>query len=138
MAHILVVDDLRHVQQELRRILESWGHQVTTRSLAGEALEWLREERPDLILADQMMPYLDGIEFRSRVRADPDLASIPVILMVDATASADETEERVRRLAPCVLKPWRGGWDEPVLARVVRDACPQEQSPTARTEKFPP
>jgi len=83
---ILVVDDVPDNVDILQMRLEAQGYQVVTAGDGLEALDKIRELLPDLVLLDVMMPKLDGIETVKRLKADPSLPFIPVILV---TAKAD-------------------------------------------------
>ena len=61
-ARILVVDDVADNVEILQMRLESQGYEVVTAGDGVEALEKVRELRPDLVLLDIMMPRMDGIE----------------------------------------------------------------------------
>jgi two-component system, sensor histidine kinase len=94
MASILVLDD-RSVERELLElVLGSAGHTVLQASNGEDALALARAEHPDLIIADVLMPGMDGYEFVRALREDPDTEAARVIL---CTATYDEDE--VRRLA---------------------------------------
>jgi class 3 adenylate cyclase len=86
---ILVVDDVPDNVDILQMRLEAQGYEVTTAADGLEALEKIRELRPDLVLLDVMMPKLDGIETVKRLKADASLPFIPVILV---TAKADASD----------------------------------------------
>ncbi|ANO50505.1 EAL domain-containing protein [Woeseia oceani] len=79
MARILVVDDLAVNRQFLVTLLGYAKHQLFEAGDGAEALEVVREMRPDLIIADILMPTMDGYEFVRRLRADPEIASSTVI-----------------------------------------------------------
>jgi adenylate cyclase len=83
---ILVVDDVPDNVDIVQMRLESQGYEVVTAADGLEALDKIRELLPDLVLLDVMMPKLDGIETVKRLKADPSLPFIPVILV---TAKAD-------------------------------------------------
>lgn len=83
---ILVVDDVADNIDILQMRLESRGYTVATAADGIEALDKARTLLPDLILIDIMMPRLDGIETVRRLKDDPELPFIPVILV---TAKAD-------------------------------------------------
>ena len=88
-ARILVVDDVPDNVDILQMRLASQGYEVVTAGDGLEALEKTRELLPDLVLLDIMMPKMDGIEAVKRLKADPSLPFIPVILV---TARADATD----------------------------------------------
>ena len=78
---ILVVDDDATVREVTARFLERAGFAVATAAGGREALKLARELRPAAITLDVMMPDLDGWTVLAALKGDPDLASIPVILM---------------------------------------------------------
>src|SRR6516225_809556 len=88
-ARILVVDDVPDNVDILQMRLEAQGYEVMTAADGIEALEKIRALLPDLVLLDIMMPKIDGIEVVKRLKADPRLPFIPVILV---TAKADASD----------------------------------------------
>src|SRR6201984_2307754 len=86
---ILVVDDVPDNVDILQMRLEAQSYAVATAADGIEALDKIREQSPDLVLLDVMMPRLDGIETVKRLKADPGLPFIPVILV---TAKADASD----------------------------------------------
>jgi len=90
---ILVVDDDRGAMEALSDILEFEGYHVERAQNGLQALEHLKETRPvpDLIILDLLMPVMDGWEFRLRQKEDPELATIPVLVVtaIGATAGID-------------------------------------------------
>src|SRR2546421_12004340 len=83
---ILVVDDVPDNVEILQLRLESQGYEVVTAGDGEAALASVRDQLPDLVLLDIMMPKLDGIATVKRLKSDPALPFIPVILV---TARAD-------------------------------------------------
>src|SRR5512137_3215282 len=88
---ILVVDDEPRMIQFIRMNLELEGYRVTQASKGLEALAKVRDELPDLVLLDVMMPEMDGFETLRLLR---EVSSVPVIML---TVKADE-EDKVRGL----------------------------------------
>lgn len=86
---ILVVDDNEANLDIAKMRLESQGYEVITAEDGEAALVRVAEMAPDLLLLDIMMPKLDGIEVTRRLKADPALPFIPVILL---TAKADSKD----------------------------------------------
>lgn len=79
---ILVIDDDPDMREILTEILAEEGYRVAGARNGREALEYLRHEtRPSLILLDIMMPEMDGWRFRREQQKQPELASIPVVLL---------------------------------------------------------
>ncbi|GMV43804.1 MAG: hypothetical protein AMXMBFR64_55200 [Myxococcales bacterium] len=81
MARILVVEDSPTQAQSLQILLEDAGFQVDLAPDGAVALERLESSIPDLVLSDVVMPELGGHELCRRIRADPRLREIPVILL---------------------------------------------------------
>lgn len=85
MTKILVVDDEALLRAILCDALEAGGYQVIVATSGADAVEVARDERPECILLDIMMPDMDGFETCAVLKADPDLASIPVLLVSATT-----------------------------------------------------
>ncbi|HLW17527.1 MAG TPA: response regulator [Actinomycetota bacterium] len=81
MALILTVDDEPDVLFLLRVIFERAGHRVMEAPHGQAALEAIQDQRPDVIVTDLMMPVMDGRELLENLKADPQTASIPVIML---------------------------------------------------------
>ena len=89
---VLVADDHFDTRIVLRHYLEAMGHRVLEAANGAEALEVVRATRPDALVLDIQMPVLDGIQVMRILRADPDLARLPV-LALSAHAMHDEVRE---------------------------------------------
>ena len=77
---LLVVDDEAEMRGYLQDLLGG-SYQVTTAPNGAEALSYIRERRPDLVISDVAMPELDGISLCERIRNDEQLRPLPVILL---------------------------------------------------------
>jgi two-component system alkaline phosphatase synthesis response regulator PhoP/two-component system response regulator VicR len=86
---ILAVDDERHVVRLIELNLARAGYEVLTASEGREALRKVTSEKPDLVVLDVMMPHMDGFEVLRSLKADPQTAQIPVILMSGRARNAD-------------------------------------------------
>ena len=95
MATILIVEDEEQLVLLLRYNLEAEGYRVEVESRGDEAELRLREELPDLILLDWMLPGLSGIELCRRLKARRETEKLPVIML---TARGEE-HDRVRGLS---------------------------------------
>ena len=89
---ILVVDDQPINVQLLKRKLEREGIQVTAAYNGAEALQLVKQVKPDLILLDVMMPDMDGIEVCQRLQADEATRSIPIIFVTARTSKEGKIE----------------------------------------------
>jgi class 3 adenylate cyclase len=86
---ILVVDDNPANVDILQARLVANGYEILTASDGEQALQAIREHQPDLVLLDVMMPKLDGIEVCRRVRADPSIPFVPIILVTAKSEPKD-------------------------------------------------
>ena len=78
---IMVVDDNPDIITIVKTILEGKGFTVLSASSGLELLNMLKNQKPDLIILDIMMPEMDGLEVLSRLKAVADTATLPVILL---------------------------------------------------------
>jgi PAS domain S-box-containing protein len=81
LARMLVADDNADMREYLARMLRTAGYQVTAVTDGQAALDAIRADVPDLVLADVMMPRRDGLGLVGALRADPRTASVPVVLL---------------------------------------------------------
>ena len=79
--NLLLVDDDEESLKSLSRIMEDAGWQTTIATNGKKALTVLEKTRPAAIVLDLMMPEMDGFEFLQCLHADPNLRSIPVVVM---------------------------------------------------------
>jgi len=86
---ILVIDDEADIREILRYNLTEEGYQVELMEDGDKALQTLHQKRPDLILLDLMLPGIPGLEFCKQVKRDPELETIPIIMI---TAKSSETD----------------------------------------------
>jgi two-component system alkaline phosphatase synthesis response regulator PhoP len=96
---ILAVDDERHIVRLVEVNLQRAGYEVVTAYDGREALEKVKSENPDLVVLDVMMPYMDGFEVLKHLKAEPETAEIPVIML---TAKAQDAD---------VFRGWQSGVD---------------------------
>jgi CheY-like chemotaxis protein len=78
---VLVVDDESDMRFLLRMVLEPEGFEVVEAHHGAVALELVKEEQPDLVVTDLMMPVMNGRELIERLRADAQTAGIPIIVL---------------------------------------------------------
>ena len=86
---ILAVDDERNIVRLIQVNLERAGYEVITAFDGREALKKIEEERPDMVVLDVMMPYMDGFETLKQIRANPATRSMPVVML---TAKAQDQD----------------------------------------------
>jgi CheY-like chemotaxis protein len=93
---ILVVDDEPDVLFLLRLTLEAAGYSVVEAAHGAEALATIQSTRPTLVITDLMMPVMDGRELIRRVRAEPQTADLPIMLL-SANPDQNVGADRVMR-----------------------------------------
>jgi two-component system cell cycle response regulator len=93
-SRILIVDDHEDNIEVLRVRLDSWGYATAAAYNGPEALAYVDETPPDLILLDVMMPEMDGNEVARRIKANKALPFIPIIMQT----ALDSTENKVEGL----------------------------------------
>jgi CheY-like chemotaxis protein len=81
VATILIVDDEEPVRELVAVLLQDGGYRTLQAIHGAQALELMANEHPDLVIADVMMPVLNGADLCRRLKARPDTRAIPVILM---------------------------------------------------------
>lgn len=87
---ILIIEDEEHIQELLRFNLQNNGYEVLTASDGLQGLSSVRENLPDLILLDLMLPKMDGLDVCRAVKADPKTMGTPIIML---TAKGSETDK---------------------------------------------
>ncbi len=93
MAPILIIEDEQDSRIMLATLLRRLGYQTLTARDGVDGLARARQTAPSIVLLDLHMPYMDGEGFRAEQRADPALASIPVVIV-----TADPERARARGL----------------------------------------
>jgi DNA-binding response OmpR family regulator len=89
---ILVVDDEPFICRSLSFVLRKGDYEVIEARNGEEAIAAIRKHKPDLVFLDVMMPKVNGFEVTERVRSDPDLAGVKIILL---TAKGQESDRKV-------------------------------------------
>ena len=110
MSHILIIDDDIHINEMLEEVLIQEGYQVSHAYSGTEALLFLANEKPDLILLDLMLPGLTGEEVLSQIE------KIPVIVMSARVEVKDKVALLLNGAEDYITKPFE---IEELLARIV-------------------
>ena len=103
---ILVVEDHEDNRRILRDMLTNAGYEVIEVENGEEAIRAASAHRPDLILMDIQLPVIDGYETTRRLKADPAVRAIPVIVITSYALSGDEAKARVAGCDDYVTKPY--------------------------------
>jgi PAS domain S-box-containing protein len=102
---LLLVEDSSDVRFLIQQELEWAGHKVYPAPDGLAALEIAKRERPDMIISDIKMPYLDGYQFLKQVRAIPELARVPAIAMTGFGMARDIEQARSAGYSAHLVKP---------------------------------
>jgi two-component system cell cycle response regulator DivK len=103
---ILAVDDQEDNRRILRDLLTSAGFEVLEATTGEEAVAQAEAQVPDLILMDIQLPGIDGYEATRRIKANPALSAIPLIVVTSYALSGDETKAMAAGADAYVSKPF--------------------------------
>jgi CheY-like chemotaxis protein len=116
---ILIVDDEDDIREVAAMSLEmSAGWQVVGAGSGAEGLAKARAEKPDAILLDVMMPVMDGPATLEKLRADPEIAALPVVFLTAKLQATDRRRLADLGAAGVLAKPF----DPMTLADQVKEA----------------
>jgi len=90
-ARILIVDDDADFAESTKTVLESKPYEVIVAVNGNEGLRKAREEKPDLVLLDIIMPVEDGFTAAEHLKKDPELAKIPVLMLTSYATKGSGT-----------------------------------------------
>src|SRR5436853_7649490 len=118
MAHkILTVDDSKTIRMIVAKTLKPFDCQIAEASNGAEGLEAAAKEKPDLIILDITMPVMDGVEMLTKLKADPDLKAVPVMML-----TAESGKDNVLKIAKLgvrdyLVKPFK---EEQLIEKVAK------------------
>lgn len=90
---IVVVDDEYDIVELVKAVLRTKGYRVIPAYDGEEGYKLTVQERPDMVIMDLRMPKMSGMELCKRIRANPDIADTPVLIMSSITAGSDKPDE---------------------------------------------
>ena len=90
-AKILIVDDQAEIRRLVRYALEDSGHALFEAANGALALQIARAIKPDLVVLDQMMPGMDGLELLQALKSEPELGHVLVLML---TANAEGRDKQ--------------------------------------------
>ena len=110
MSHkkrILYIEDEKEMLDLTRIVLEREGYEMLAAVGGADGIEAVKREKPDLVLLDLMMPDVDGWEVYRQMKADKEVADIPVIIITARTQSIDKVLGlKVAKVADYITKPF--------------------------------
>ncbi len=105
IGHVLVVEDQPSLRVAIQRFLEADGYAVSTANDGVQALQVMEGKAPDIILADIMMPGMDGYDFYRAVRAHAEWTSIPFIFLTARARREDVIKGKALGVEDYLVKP---------------------------------
>ena len=114
-AKILVIDDEEDIRELVGLNLRREGYEVVSCETGEEGLDLARSRKPDLILLDLMLPGIDGLEVCRKLKTDPLVASIPVVMLTAKSEEIDVVTGLELGADDYVTKPFSG---KVLIARV--------------------
>jgi len=103
---ILIIEDQEDNRAILRDLLSQAGYELIEAADGEEGVKLAEQERPDLILMDIQLPVIDGYEATRRIKAKPELKTIPIIAVTSYALSGDEAKARAAGCDGYVTKPF--------------------------------
>jgi len=104
---ILCIEDEAEMIDLTRIVLERGGYEVLAAVGGTRGLEMIKEEKPDLVLLDLMMPDIGGWEVYRQIKADPELVHIPIIVVTAKAQSIDKVLGlQVAKVDDYITKPF--------------------------------
>ena len=103
---VLVVEDTEDNRQIIRDLLTSVGYELIEATNGEEGVAMAKAHRPDLILMDIQLPVLDGYEATRRIKANPQLRHIPIIVVTSYALSGDDVKAFEAGCDAYVTKPF--------------------------------
>ncbi len=104
---ILIVDDDQTIVALTKNVLRRHGYEVAEAGSGEECLAKIKEEKPDLIFLDAVLPGMDGWEVLKTIKRDEDLRAIPVVMLTARPMGTEVLEKReIEHLADYITKPF--------------------------------
>ena len=103
---VLCIEDQADNRRIVRDLLTSVGFEVIEAVKGDEGVSTAEREKPDLILMDIQLPGIDGYEATRRIKANPALAHIPIIVVTSYALSGDEEKARSAGCDAYIAKPF--------------------------------
>lgn len=122
MARILVVDDSPSQLFGMQKIIEKMGHEVLSATNGEEGVRTAKEQIPDLILMDVVMPELNGFQATRKISRDERTSHIPIIMVTTKNLQTDKVWGMRQGAKDYLVKPVA----EKALMAVIKEYLPTE------------
>ena len=136
-GYLLVVEDIPDILNLLEATLKFKGYRVVTARNGEEALDVIHKDRPDLIIADILMPKMDGFSLVHRLRINPETRRIPVVFL-SATYVAPEDKAFAMSLGATrfIEKPVDLPTFLPIIEKILQQGVPTSVEPLNEFEFY--
>ena len=104
--HVLLVEDEQNIVEAMRFLLSREGWRVDTHSDGATALETIRENGPDLVILDYMLPGRSGLDILSDLRALPEFTDLPVLMLTARGQARDRDLAEKAGVSRFMTKPF--------------------------------
>ena len=118
MAKLLIVEDDPLMSRMYQKIFTFEKYEVELAHDGQEGLDKAREFKPTLILLDVMMPKMNGLELLGKLKADPDLKKIPVVMLTNLAGEKDAEEALAAGAVKYIIK---SEYDPKAIAEMVKE-----------------
>jgi len=112
---ILVIDDDMFLLASIKSFIRGAGYAVETATRGDDALSLIKQELPDLIILDAIMPEMNGFEVARQIRAIDNTSKIPIIMLTGLRTEADKENAKASGITEFINKPIK---PEELLRRV--------------------
>ncbi len=137
MASILIIDDRPLNRQFLTTLLSYQRHDLREASDGAEGLRVAREQRPDLIISDVLMPTMDGYEFVQRLRQEPEIGTTPVVFSTAHYLSRESQALAEKSgVSSIIYKPCEPQTVLDTVAAVLKPRVKSEAAPAVHPEEL--
>jgi len=117
MARILIVDDSPTEMSKMAKMLEKSGHEVLQATNGADGVALARQEKPDAVLMDIVMPGLNGFQATRQLTKDPETSAIPVIVVTTKDQETDVLWAKRQGAVDYITKPV----DEALLIQALKN-----------------
>ncbi|MCG8613348.1 MAG: response regulator [Pseudomonadales bacterium] len=134
IKNALVVDDSKSARFSLKKLLATQGVESAFAESAGDALNYLETNRPDVIFMDHLMPGMDGFEAAKAIKANPNTNTIPIVMCT--SKEGEEYEKQAKAHGAFAILPKPAPKDVLASMLIELSAIPQD-APVAASEAAP-
>lgn len=104
--HVVLVEDEVNIAEAIRFLLGREGWRVETLANGGNAVEIIRQSRPDLVMLDVMLPGKSGFEILHELREDPDMQDLPILMLTARGQARDRDMAEKAGVSRFMTKPF--------------------------------